>query len=220
MIPVWRDVTHHIFSRVTRLVLAGGLALLALADTPARAGVDVGADAARLFVCGFTDRAIAVMANGTLAETGRTQQLRDILVASFDLPGIGRAALGRYWRIASTDQRAQFLDLFERQQVLVFAGRFAYISRHKMTIEPAATDAVRGWLVPSEVERAASRPIPVDWMVVRSASGWRVVDLAIDGASMDFLLHEDFGAVLLSNGGNFDALFAAMRQKIAQLSAG
>jgi len=186
----------------------------------AEAATEAGAAGALHFVTTFTDRAMAVMANRALTEDQRARMFRDVFTASFDLPAIGRLVLGHHWYAASADQRVQFQKLFERQQVLIFAGRFRYISGEKLTIMTAGIGRDGGWWVPSRVERAYGRPIPVDWEVAESIGDWRVTGMAIDGASMAFVLREDFGAVIQSNGGNFDALLTAMQRKIDQLSVG
>jgi phospholipid transport system substrate-binding protein len=46
------------------------------------------------------------------------------------------------------------------------------------------------------------------------------MDLSIEGVSLALTLRQDFAAVLSSNGGQFDALLAAMQSKIDQLGAG
>jgi phospholipid transport system substrate-binding protein len=204
---------------VSGLALAAAFALSSLATHPAQAAPEGGAVAARRFVADLTGKAIAAVVDRSPVAAHNSQRFRDVFVASFDLPAIGELALGRHWRAATPDQRTRFLALFERQQVLIFAGRFRYISSKTMTIDSADAEAAGNWRVPSRVNRAEGRPIPVDWMVAQSRGGWRVNDLAIDGASMAFLLQADFAAVLRSNGENFDALLAAMQDKIAQLSA-
>jgi phospholipid transport system substrate-binding protein len=178
------------------------------------------AEEARLFICKTTDEAIAVMVDRSVADAQRMRRFRDVFVASFDLPTIGENALGRHWRDAVPEQRARFLQLFERQQVLIFAGRFNYISGQRLMVRSAGADGGGCWRVPSFVDRIRARPIPVDWTVTPAFGAWRVIDVAIEGASMAFVLRADFDAVLQSNEGKFDALLAAMQSKIGELSTG
>jgi len=208
-----------------RGVLAAGFALgatvamSALATRPAHAATAGSADGARKFVTELAHNAIAVMADPSLADAQRVAQFHDLFVTSFDLLTIGQFVLGRHWRTATPDQRAQFLTLFERQQVLIWAGRFKFFHGQTMVVESADADADGGWLVASHVDTAGGQLFPVDWTVARSADDWHVDDVVIAGASLAFTLRQDFGAVLLSNGGRFDALLTAMQNKIDQLSA-
>jgi len=194
-------------------------ASVAFSTGSARAMTGAAGEGARAFVCKFTDQAMAVMADHTMDAEQRLPRFRDVFVASFDLPAIGEAALGRHWREASADQQVRFLQLFEQQQVLIFAGRFRYICRNTMTVHSADAGFDGVWRIPSQVDRANASPIPVDWSVATSLDGWRVIDLAIEGASMAFILRADFGAVLQTHGGRFDALLTAMQSKIDELSA-
>lgn len=204
----------------TVLAFGGAFALATLVTRSARAVTDNAADDAHRFVRIFTDEAMAAMADRAAADELRMLRFRDVFVASFDLPAIGQVALGRHWQEASVDQQEQFLQLFERQQVLIFAGRFRYISRQKLTVQPFATDAGGAWRVPSRIDRAYARPIQVDWTVTPASGAWRVFDLAIDDMNMSSILRADFAAVLQSNEGRFDALLGAMQKKIDELGVG
>ncbi len=202
------------------LALGSAFALAGLGVRTARAATDHAGDDARLFVYNFTNEAMAVMADRSVADELRLRRFRDVFVASFDLPTIGEAALGRHWHEASPDQQARFLRLFERQQVLIFAGRFRYISRQKLTVRASDGDVGGTWRVPSEIDRSYARPILVDWTVAPASGAWRIFDLAIDDVNMSFILRADFAAVLQSNEGRFDGLLAAMQRKVGELAAG
>lgn len=203
-------------------VLGVGLAMSPFAPRPACAAAapDVHADAAQHFVANLAHKAIAVMADHSVADAQRVIEFHDLFVASFDLLAISQLVLGRYWHLASAVQQAQFLKLFEQQQVLIWSGRFKYFSGQNMTVNSANADIGGRWLVASEVNSVGGKPIPVDWTVALSDNGWRVIDLAIAGVSLALTLRQDFGAVLQAHGGNFDALLAVMQDKIVQLSAG
>lgn len=186
----------------------------------ARAATGSAAADARLFVCGFTDEAMAVMADRSVADELRMGRFRDVFVAAFDLPAIGEDALGRHWHEASPDQQARFLQVFEQQQVLIFAGRFNYICREKLTVGEVDAGADGTCRVASRVERARAKPIPVDWTVDGSIGDWQIVDMAIDDVEMSFILRTDFAAVLQSNGDRFDGLLVAMQKKVEELKVG
>jgi phospholipid transport system substrate-binding protein len=219
---------HEHFREVTgrRGFLRVGLAVGATLAMPAfsirslHAAAGSDANAARDFVAGLARDAITVMADGSLAESQRVAQFRELFVTGFDLPMIGQFVLGRHWRAATSEQQARFLKLFERQQVLIWASRFKYFNGQKMTVESADIEAGGGWLVGSRVDSPGGQPIPVDWVVAQSATGWHVTDLSIDGVSLGLTLRQEFAAVLQANGGKFDALLAALQSKIDQLSAG
>jgi phospholipid transport system substrate-binding protein len=202
------------------LAAGSGLAVSTFAARPSRAAMDGGADGARGFVIDLAHKAITVMADSSMADPQRVAKFRDLFVTSFDLLSIGQFVLGRHWRAASTEQQAQFLKLFERQQVLTWSNRFKYFNGQRIAIEAADAESGGDWLVESRVDSVNGVPIVVNWTVARSGDGWRVIDLSIAGVSLALTLRQDFAAVLSSNGGKFDALLSAMQSKIDQLSAG
>ena len=206
--------------RRAALGLGTAFAVVCLAGYSARAASEPGSEEARAFVVDLAAQAIAVMANGSLADDDRRRQFRNLFITSFDLPAIGQLVLGRHWHNARADQKALFLKLFEREQVLIWAGRFKYFSGQKMRVGSADSDVGGGWDVESHVDGAGGQPVPVDWKVIRSADGLRVIDLTIAGASMSLTLRQDFGSVLQANGGSFDALLMALQRKIDILGAG
>ncbi len=204
------------------LALGAGLAMFPFALRSAYAAVatDASAGAAEHFVTDLAHRAIAVMADHSLADAQRVAAFRDLFAVSFDLPAISQLVLGRYWRLASAAQQAQFLKLFEMQQALTWASRFKYFSGQNMTVDSANAAPGGRWVVASQVNSVDGKLIPVDWTVALSDAGWRVIDLAVSGASLALTLRQDFAAVLQAHGGSFDALLGVMQTKITQLSAG
>ena len=233
---LWRDVAHLVSDArpsaamslrkmpiaMGRRDLLAGLALgtaLAMSPSPRARAADAGGDGARAFVGDTADKAIALMANHALPDAQRNQQFHDIFVATFDLPAIGEQVLGRYWKAATPEQKAQFLKLFEQEQVLIWAGRFKSYNGEKLTVESASADGA-GWRVVSHIDKSGAQPIPMEWKVTQAGGGWRVTDLTVEGASMALTLRQDFASVIQANDGKIDALFGAMQKKIDQLGTG
>ena len=52
-------------------------------------------------------------------------RFRELFRQDFDVPGIARFVLGRYWRIATPAQQQEFLRLFTRYIVLAYSARLA-----------------------------------------------------------------------------------------------
>ena len=72
-----------------------------------------------------------------MGAAGQRRQAVHMPQSGFDMERIGRAVLGRYWRAASPEQRAEFLRLFEDFVVRVYAGRLSADSGE--TLEVGAT---------------------------------------------------------------------------------
>ena len=80
------------------------LAVASLAFTAglARSAAAVEAEAAKDFVRSLSNDAIQLMARKDLPARERTQKFRELFNRGFDVEGIGRFVLGRYWREATT----------------------------------------------------------------------------------------------------------------------
>jgi ABC-type transporter MlaC component len=61
--------------------------------------------------------------------------------------------------------------------------------------------------------------VQLDWHLAKfgPAREYRIADVTIAGASMKIALRDQFASWIQSNGGQFRALLAVMRQQIAQL---
>jgi len=213
---------NHSLAR--RQVLAGLALGTALAAASGRANRALAADAAdgpKHFVDTLAGKAIAVMSDTAGSEGTRVEQFRALFDVSFDLPAIGQLVLGRHWKSATPEQQKQFLDLFEQQEVLIWARRFKSYNGEKLVVESASADPATPsrFRVDSRIDKTGGQPIPLEWLVVQAAGGWRIVDVTIENASMALTLRQDFESVLQSNGGKIDALLAAMQKKIDQLKA-
>ena len=154
--------------------------------------------------------------SGSATDEQRTEVFRELLTGSFDLKTIARFTLGRYWRIASADQRSEYRRLFEDFLVLAYANRFRDLSGVKLRVTSVRTINKRDRLARSEVDPGGGRPpIRIDWRVRTTKYGLRVVDVIVDGISMSVTQRDQFAAAIRSAGGKIDGLLAMLRDKTA-----
>jgi phospholipid transport system substrate-binding protein len=60
----------------------------------------------------------------------------------------------------------------------------------------------------------APKPAQVAWRLEGGPGAYKVVDVAIEGVSMAITERQEFGSVIANNGGNVNALLAALRHRI------
>lgn len=200
-----------------RTFLALALASCALLASPAaRAATD---DPGR-FVTDMAQQAIQTAASTSLSRDARLDRFRTLFVAAFDMNELGKAVLGPYWRQASPVQQKQFLDLFRELQVLTWAGRFQDYSAVDLTVLGVGQSPDGTVVVESVIARGAGGPpIPVLWRLTRTAEGFKVVDIVVEGVSMAITERKVYFAAMQSLGGKIDGLLDVMRRKIEQLKA-
>lgn len=153
---------------------------------------------------------------GDISDERRKKVFREALTGSFELKTIARFTLGRYWRVASSDQRKEYRRLFEDFLVLAYANRFRALGGVKLRVTSVRMINKRDQLVLSEVDPDGGRPpIRIGWRVRETGHGLRIVDVMVDGISMSVTQRDQFAAVIRSSGGKVDELLEMLREKTA-----
>lgn len=148
------------------------------------------------------------------APAARVQRFRELFGADFDIPGISRFVLGRYWRVATPEQQQQFQGLLREYLAQAYAGRLAQYAGEKFAALNAQT---RGdeTVVFSEITRNDGGKIRVEWHLVNSG-GWKIGDAYVAGVSMAVTERDEFASVIQQGGGQIQYLLDRLRQKIGQ----
>jgi phospholipid transport system substrate-binding protein len=187
------------------------LLLAALAPGMAHAQAGDTAAASR-YISTLVDDAFKALIGDMPAEE-RRKRLRSFLQRNLDVPGLPQTVLGRYWDRLTPAQRSEYLQLFESYLAMNYAPQFAqYPPQGKVTVIGAK--AVEGAVVVnSESLEPGAQPVKVDWVVVLRPAGWRIADVVAAGVSARETMKADFTGVVRQNGGNVEALLAALRKK-------
>ena len=165
------------------------------------------------FIRTVGDKAFLSLGENGLSEKERTKRFRDLLNEAFDLPRIGRFVLGRYWRVATDEQRAEYLALFEKFVIQAYVNRFQDLTDKKLNVIRANELSGKETLVLSEIEIPGKPPVNVNWKVRNMDSGFKIVDVTVEGVSMSITQRDEFAAVIKQSGGKIDGLIRALRKK-------
>jgi phospholipid transport system substrate-binding protein len=198
--------------RMLMSAAAAGI-VLTVAGRPATAT----ATEARSFIEKLADTAMTTVAVPGIGDDERHARFRSLFVTYFDLPEIGKLVLGRYWRAASPAEQQDFITLFEDIQVLTWAKRFNDYSGETLQILGVTPDGELKYTVDSLIRRQKQNPIAVTWVVHKTAEGYRVIDIKVEGASMAFTHRSEYTSVIQSSGGKVAGLLEAMKKKIGQM---
>lgn len=146
---------------------------------------------------------------------------RELFREDFDVPGLGRFVLGRFWRILTPSQQQEFLGLFENYVVHTYSERLSeYDSDGGALRVTGSRPDPDGAIVSSEIIRGSGRgqgvqPIKVDWRLIAYNGGYKISDVIIDGISMAVTGRSELEGVAERNGGQPQAILAVMRQESA-----
>lgn len=174
---------------------------------------DVGASA---FIQMLGNKTIATFADKSLSREQAVERFRTLLHDGFDVPYIGRWVLGRYWNQATPAEQAEYQKLFERLIVDTYANRFVDYSGQTFKIAGTRPEAGEDTTVTTQIIRPDGPPINADWRVRKTGSGYRIIDVAVEGVSMGLTQRQEFASVIQGGGGQVAALIQALRQKVGR----
>lgn len=185
-----------------------------------QARAEISPEDAQSFINGLAQQAVSHVGDKQISDDERKERFRKLFVSSFDLPGISKFVLARYWRSATPEQQQTFVKLFEEFQVLNWAHVFKEYTGVTLAVMGATKDEDNGFSVQTELRRSAGNPTAIQWRVHPGADGHlQVIDIMVEGVSMAITQRSDYNAMLQANGGKFDGLLDALRTKIAQMAA-
>ena len=165
------------------------------------------------FVKSMGDKAFASLSEAGLTQDERAERFRGLLNEAFDLPRIARFTLGRYWRTASEEEKAEFVTLFEKFVIQAYSTRFQDMSGQKLNVVTAREISASQALVLSEIEIPGKPPVKINWRVRSKDDEHKIVDVMVEGISMSVTQRDEFAAVIRNTGGRVAGLIKALRRK-------
>jgi phospholipid transport system substrate-binding protein len=195
-----------------RSVLTAAFAMLAGLLAPAIPAAAAADPAAMISTLG--SRALEVLGKGA-TQGQRTERFRELLREDFDVPGIARFVLGRYWNTATEEQRAEYVKLFEDYIAMAYATRLAEYTGETFKVTGSRPDA-DGAIVSSQIVRpGGAAPVKVDWRLTGRSGVYKISDVSVDGISMAVTQRSEFASVIQHNGGQVQGLITMLREKTA-----
>jgi phospholipid transport system substrate-binding protein len=160
------------------------------------------------------DRLVAIV-NGALTAPQKRQAITQILEGTVDVDGVARFCLGRFWRIASTDQQKRFVAAFHEVLVTNISSKLGDYKGVKLTVQRGRQQDDEA-IVTTVVERPSNPPTTVDWLVEKPAIAPKIIDVFTEGVSLRLTQRQDYASYLTRNNNDVDALINAMKQQTAQ----
>ena len=187
-------------------------AVLALAAPAARAQADAGA-----FANSLAQKVIDGLTVPGLSDEERARRFRVVFTDGFDVPLIARFVLGRYWRVATEAERAEYLRLFDELIVTTYSRRFAEFPGAQFKVVSVSKPNEDGdQIVSIDGTIPAKSPVRLDARVRPTDGRFKIIDIALEGVSMAITQRDEFGAVIQRGGGQMNALLANLREKTSQ----
>jgi phospholipid transport system substrate-binding protein len=196
------------------IIVAAAAALISAGVAPAVHAQDsASATEGAQFVSNLASRAVAELTTGDLAMPERVSRFRGMLTEAFDVPTIGRFVLGRYWRVATDTEKAEYLKLFEDFIVQTYVQRFNDFAGAQLRVLQTRAGQDGEVIATLDAAMPGKPAARFDVRMRREAGAFKIFDVVVEGISMSITQRDDFAAVIQRNGGKVEGLLASLRDK-------
>lgn len=173
---------------------------------------------AKEFVNSVGQQVISIIKASQNGRINKDDDFKALLKKYFNLPRIGRFALGRHWKHATPEEQKEYLQLFESAVVKTYASQFSEYTNENLEVTGARPNAEHGITVLSRVIRPGHPPLKVNWEIrVEKDGAMKIEDLIVNGVSMRITQRSEYMAVIQKNNGEVSGLIAALRNQITRL---
>ena len=194
------------------IVLVMLVAVLGAAGT-ARAAVE---DAV-IFINQLGNQAIKTLRATDLTLDQRESRFRSLLNRGFDLDFIGRFVLGRYWRVATADQKSDYIALYGEYLLQTYSARLGGYTDESFSVIGARRANDKDIVVSTRLVRPSGMEIAADWRVRMFDGQYRIIDIMVEGISMAVTQRSEFAAVVQRDG--IEGLLPILRARTTMYSA-
>jgi phospholipid transport system substrate-binding protein len=186
---------------------------LILSAAPALAAQALAPDALARSV---TDEVLAIVRADKEIQAGNQKKMIELVeekvAPHFSFTRMTQLAMGRNWRQADSEQQkrlaAEFRTLLIRTYTSAFAQyRNQIVEYRPPRMQPGDTDVV----VQSVIRQPHGQPITVDYAMEKTADGWKVYNVKIEGVSLIENYRNTFNTEIQKNG--VDGLIRALSEK-------
>ena len=186
-----------------RAFLLGGTALGATIAVPGLLWAAASPQAvagAQSFITNLAQQGLTILQSTGGKIEQREAQFRNLLANSFDMPFIARFALGKYWRKATPQQRADYVALFTEFILKSYSRRMGGYSGETFAVSSARTAGKKDIMVKTQIVQPGGPPIKADWRVRPQKGQFKIIDIMVEGVSMAVTQRSEFSAVVRQRG--------------------
>ena len=164
-------------------------------------------EAEEKFVSDFADNAISILSNDSLNANQKNIQFTELVMSSIDMNLISKFVLSKYWKLATDDQKKEYLTAFKQYFISSYANKLDQYSGEKVVIE-SSNAAKKFVIVKSNIVRDGTDTLKIqlDWRLLTRDNQTKIIDLSIEGISLIIAQREEFQSFLANNDNSLDAL--------------
>jgi phospholipid transport system substrate-binding protein len=170
-----------------RAAFVGGAFAFALGAANAQTAPDTSAP--DVLVKTVTLEVVDLIAKDKEIQSGNRAKLIELISAKvlphFNFPAMTALAMGQSWNKATPDQKKRLTEEFRTLLVRTYASALAAYSDQKLDFRPLrAKPTDTDVTVNVRVMQAGAQPVPIDYNMEKTSSGWKVYDVMVGGVSL------------------------------------
>lgn len=167
-----------------------------------------------------TNEVLAILKADKDIQGGNVQKVYDLVEAKvlphFDFNRMTQLAVGKHWNAATPKQKQSLVKEFRSLLVRTYATSLTAFSNQNIefkpfSMKPGATEVT----VQTEVKQPGGKPIPINYDMHKTAFGWKVFDVSIDGVSLVINYRSSFANTIRQSG--IDGLISMLESKSRSL---
>ena len=113
----------------------------------------------------------------------------------FNFASMTALAMGQNWNKATPEQKKRLVEEFKTLLVRTYASALAAYSEQRFDFRPLrARPTDTDVIVNVRVIQSGAQPVPIDYSMEKTASGWKVYDVMVGGVSLVANYRTEFNA--------------------------
>ena len=127
--------------------------------------------------------------------------INDKVVPHFNFVSMSALAMGQSWNKATAEQRKRVTEEFKTLLVRTYASALASYSTQKFDFRPLrARPSDTDVTVNVRVLQQGAQPVPIDYSLEKTPSGWKVYDVMVGGVSLVANYRTEFNNLVRESG--------------------
>jgi phospholipid transport system substrate-binding protein len=193
--------------------IAAAALAVCLATPAVAAPASEGERAASKYMEDVASKALGIIADTKISKDAKQAKLDKIFIDSVDIAWVGKFVMGRYWRDATDDQKKRYLKEYQAFVVKHYTSRFAEYTSGNFTITGTEDNGDNEYTVSMKLSGGDknAEPVLVDYRLRKEGSGFKIIDVTVEGVSMITTQRSEFAAVIGRH--NIDYLIEQLANK-------
>lgn len=164
------------------------------------------------FLQSMADEVVEVLADKETERTEKEQKLLSLVDRGFDVEGISKFVLGRFWKTAEAEDREKFISVFPTFIVKTYSKWFDKYNGEKLELVGSREENGKTF-VDTNIDLGDPEPIKAQWVLHQVNDQLKIIDFQAKGINPRVTWKKEFQSVMQRQNG-LKSLVTALEKKI------